>query len=230
MIKSIPLNPLALLKFKITCLVPVYNNQKTVGRVVETLLSIKDIKEVIVINDGSRDLTSKKLQNYLDHHKCNIISTVKNKGKGWAIAMGINEAKGNVILMCDADLALIDISHIVSLIQTFKKNRYQMVVASRGPINSLMSRFFASLSGERIFYKKTLSSKYLQLMKKSGYGVEKIINHAHRSKKVGFIVSQNIGHILKFEKHNFSTCLWEYFKESANVFSMDVRLKFFRAN
>ena len=185
---------------------------------------------IITINDGSRDLTSKKLQNYIDHHKCDVISTVKNKGKGWAIATGINEARGNVVLMCDADLALIDISHIENLIKTFKKDHYQMVIASRGPITGVMSRFFASLSGERIFYKKNLSSKHLMMMKKSGYGVEKIINHAHKSKKVAFIVSQNIGHILKFEKHGLRACLWEYFKESANVVSMDVKLKFQRSN
>ena len=134
-------------------------------------LSWKDIKEVIVINDGSRDLTSKKLQNYIDHHKCDVISTVKNKGKGWAIATGINEARGNVVLMCDADLALIDISHIENLIKTFKKDHYQMVIASRGPITGVMSRFFASLSGERIFYKKNLRKieeryKYLNMKKK----------------------------------------------------------------
>ena len=220
--------PLKKLIFKVTCIVPVYNNQDTIAKVVATLLEIKDITEVIVINDGSYDLTQKKLSNFIDHKKCNIISTAKNKGKGWAIAMGISEAKGNVILMCDADLKNLRDNHIEQMMNQFKKSKSQMVISSRSPLDGFKSRFFAKLSGERIFYKKSLTPKYLKLMKHSGYGVEKIINHAHRDKQIDFVVAGDIGHQLKFHRSNWPKCTKEYLEEAVNVIGMDLRLKLLR--
>lgn len=220
--------PLKKFRLNITCIVPVYNNQATIVKVVETLLERNDIKEVIVINDGSQDLTSKKLSAFVDHQKCNIITTAKNKGKGWAIALGISEAKGNIILMCDADLKNIQDKHIEQMIDRFKKNGVDMVISSRSALGSIKSRFFAKLSGERIFYKKNLPSNYLQLMKHSGYGVEKIINHAHRQKRVDFVVSGDIGHQLKYNRYSLGDCTKLYFKEAVNVLGMDLRLKMIR--
>lgn len=223
--KVIP-NPLSKFRFQITAIVPVYNNQQTIASVVSTLLKINDIKEVLVINDGSRDLTSRKLSKFIDHKKCNVITTAKNKGKGWAIAMGINEARGNVILMCDADLKNLQNDHIYQMIQILKKNNTQMVIASRAPMTGFVSRFFARLSGERIFYKNNLSKKHLRLMKKSGYGVEKIINHAHKNKKIDFVISQDINHQLKYQRCGFAQFSREYFWEAQNVFFTDLRLRF----
>lgn len=71
-------------------LIPTYNNDKTLRKVIEGVLvySVKD--DVIVINDGATDSTKEILDSYGD--KIILIDYPKNKGKGHALKLGFKEA------------------------------------------------------------------------------------------------------------------------------------------
>ena len=90
---------------KISIIVPVYNEELTLNKVLKQLdeLDLGIEKEIIVIDDGSTDstpeiLSSKDLSNII------TITVRKNKGKGHSVRLGIQKASGNIITIQDADL------------------------------------------------------------------------------------------------------------------------------
>lgn len=84
----------------ISAIVPAYNEEKTLKETIFALLDIPEISEIIVVDDGSQDNTSKVAEN------CGVqtIRFSKNKGKGYALAEGIKRANYDIVLMVDADV------------------------------------------------------------------------------------------------------------------------------
>lgn len=115
----------------LSIIVPIYNEEKTVQKIIQKLENIKIDKvekEIILINDGSTDKTSNILNQYDGQYR--IITHKMNKGKGAAIKSGINEAKGDIILIQDADLEY-DPSDIPRLIQPIANDEADVVYGSR---------------------------------------------------------------------------------------------------
>lgn len=73
---------------KICVLIPTYNNEKTLIRVIEGVLDYTE--NIIVINDGSTDSTSEILKNY---HQITVVSLPENKGKGNGLKIGFRKAQ-----------------------------------------------------------------------------------------------------------------------------------------
>ena len=93
----------------ISVIYPVYNEETRLNRVFTDInkfdLNNKYIKkEYIFVNDGSTDkslsLIKKKIKK---NKKIKVISYKKNKGKGYALKQGVNNAKNNWILTTDSD-------------------------------------------------------------------------------------------------------------------------------
>lgn len=90
---------------KLSIIIPCYNEERTVGLVVERLLKISFDgwdAEIIVVNDGSTDGTATVLENFAS--KVKVINLTKNSGKGSAVKAGIEAATGDYAIIQDADL------------------------------------------------------------------------------------------------------------------------------
>jgi len=90
---------------KLSVLMPVYNEQATVDTAIKRLLDTQfpcDI-EVVVVNDGSQDGTSRILEGISDP-RISLFEHPANRGKGAAIKTAIENASGDYIIMYDADL------------------------------------------------------------------------------------------------------------------------------
>jgi len=94
------------LKPELNILIPVFNEERTIIQVLTKLNKVcKPIvnKKIIVIDDGSSDMTPKLLEKNKKLYSKLVTSPV-NKGKGGAIILGLNEVSSGYILIQDADL------------------------------------------------------------------------------------------------------------------------------
>jgi len=94
-------------KSKISIIVPTYNEERTIKRIIEKLQNV-DLgieKEILIINDSSTDNTGKIIEHLKKKYK-NIKSFThkKNFGKGQAIKTGLKEFTGDIVTIQDADL------------------------------------------------------------------------------------------------------------------------------
>jgi dolichol-phosphate mannosyltransferase len=95
---------------KLSILIPVYNEEKTIDEVLQKVLSVKlpCQKEIVVVDDGSTDGTIQRINKIGSDLKrvkgLTLIRHKTNLGKGAAIQTGIKHATGDYILIQDADL------------------------------------------------------------------------------------------------------------------------------
>lgn len=88
----------------ISVIIPTYNQAEFLGRCLRSILNQnidKQEYEIIVINDGSKDQTSKVLNIY--KKDISVIDNIKNKGLPYSINRGIKIAKGRFIVRLDSD-------------------------------------------------------------------------------------------------------------------------------
>ena len=117
-------------KNKISVIIPAYNEQNTIKEILKKVKNIKLKKEIIVINDGSRDNTFKILKSVKKKYIDILLNLKKNKGKGYAIRQGLKKASGEIIIIQDADLEY-DPQDYYNLVKPIFKNKVNVVYGSR---------------------------------------------------------------------------------------------------
>ena len=122
---------------KLSVIVPVYNEEKTIKKTLQKLLAVRDVKEIVVVNDGSTDRTVNELKK-IAHRKIKVF-TKPNGGKGTAIRYGLKKITGDYMLIQDADLEY-DPTDIPLLLEPIKRDRAHVVYGSRflGPHSNLL--------------------------------------------------------------------------------------------
>lgn len=121
------------MKFSLSIIIPVYNEEKTVAQIIKRVLQNKLVTEVIVINDGSTDKTKYLISNvkYLMRtKKLKILNKITNEGKGAAIRDGIKIANGDILIIQDADLEY-DPDEYDKLIKPILDKKADVVFGSR---------------------------------------------------------------------------------------------------
>lgn len=112
---------------KTTIIVPVYNEEKTIAIVIEKIKKLNIEKEILVVDDGSKDNSYKKISEIEGIRK---FRHSENRGKGAAVKTGIKNSSGEVIIVQDADLEL-DPSQILDVIKPILEKKAYVVYGSR---------------------------------------------------------------------------------------------------
>jgi glycosyltransferase involved in cell wall biosynthesis len=116
---------------KLSVVMPVYNERRTLRTIVERVLAVPLELELICVDDGSRDGSREildELQNQYPHLR--VLLQPQNVGKGAALRRGIQEATGDFVLIQDADLEY-DPADYPSLLDPLLQGKADVVYGSR---------------------------------------------------------------------------------------------------
>ena len=116
---------------KISIIIPVYNEKKTIIKLLTKVKRLKNInKQIIVIDDGSTDGSSELIKSRFNEKNVKLIFHKYNRGKGAAIKSAIKYINGDIVLIQDADLEY-DPNDYYKLLEPFKKTNVKVVYGSR---------------------------------------------------------------------------------------------------
>jgi len=203
---------------KISAIICAYNEANTIKEVVSTV-SDYFFDEVIVVNDGSKDNTDFVINELKEICNIKYIALPENKGKGYAMAIGIENADSDIIVFIDADLSNLKEEHFAQLITPVFINEADMVLgqATETLINYKMNPF-KSFTGERALFKNDILP-ILEDMKSSKFGVETLINlyYQAQEKRVKYVMLAGLKHPTKYEKTNQFQATKEFVSEGHQI-------------
>src|SRR5688500_3403732 len=115
---------------KLSVIIPVYNEVESIKIILKRVQDTKLAKEIVVVDDGSQDGTRDVLKKLDGKHGVHIVLHERNKGKGAAVRTGMAIAKGDILLIQDADLEY-DPRDYPELLKPIKEGVADVVYGSR---------------------------------------------------------------------------------------------------
>ena len=183
----------------ITAIIPAFNEEQTIGNVLDCITKVDEITQVIVVSDGSTDKTAEVAAAY----DIELIDLVENVGKGGAMKAGLERCTNENVVFLDADLIGLTEKHVKDLIMPVIENETEMTIGifKNGRIvTDLAQKVTPYLSGQRAV-KKTLLDK-IPNIDISRYGVEvaltKYVDKNSISTKEVYL--EDMSHVTKEEK------------------------------
>ncbi len=116
--------------FLLSVVIPVFNEVHTVDEVIRRVRGCGIRCELILVDDGSTDGTRAVLEKYRDQRDIQVLLHDTNQGKGAALKNGFQRARGDVVVIQDADLEY-DPADYSRLLQPIIENQADVVFGSR---------------------------------------------------------------------------------------------------
>ncbi|HUG34163.1 MAG TPA: glycosyltransferase family 2 protein [Anaerolineales bacterium] len=115
---------------KLSVIIPVFNEAEHIREIVKRVQAVKLAGEIIIVDDGSSDGTRDTLKKLNSKNKVRVILHEGNHGKGAAVVTGLKAAKGDILLIQDADLEY-DPRDYPALLQPIREGVADVVYGSR---------------------------------------------------------------------------------------------------
>ena len=217
---------------KISCIIPAYNEQANISRVLKVITTFPRFDEIIVIDDGSKDNTVNIVKQYQkDCKHLKLIVNSHNLGKTGAIKKAVYMSNNELITICDADLIGLSHRNLNNLINPVIKNKCSMTILDRAGDRTIIIGFLnvAKLyGGERCFWKDDFEK--MNLPKNGGYLLEIIMNmyYIMNNKKIQTVYCKNLYTVHQYTKMNFWKGVKNYLKMYKKIYDAATLADFVR--
>jgi polyisoprenyl-phosphate glycosyltransferase len=183
----------------ITAIIPAYNEEQTIGNVLDCITKVEEITQIIVVSDGSTDKTAEVAASF----NIEVIELVENVGKGGAMKAGIERCSNENVVFLDADLIGLTEKHVKDLIMPVIYNETDMTIGifKNGRIvTDLAQKVTPYLSGQRAV-KKTVLDR-IPNIDITRYGVEVALTKFADKNSISSkeIYLEDMTHVTKEEK------------------------------
>jgi glycosyltransferase involved in cell wall biosynthesis len=135
----------------LSVVIPVYNERQTLLEILRRVRAVPVVKEIVLVDDGSTDGTRELLRDLEGQPDLRIVYHPENRGKGAALKTGFLEARGDIILVQDADLEY-DPADYPRLMEPILNDQADVVYGSR---------FLPSEEGESRWCWHALANRFL---------------------------------------------------------------------
>jgi glycosyltransferase involved in cell wall biosynthesis len=144
----------------VSIVIPAYNEEATVAKVVSVARKLSYVDEVIVIDDGSTDRTVEEAENA----GATVISHIMNEGKGSAIKTGFKYSHGNIVAFIDADVSNFTSEKIDKIIRPILEDRTDITktkfARESGRVTELTAKPLLGFFFPELDYEQPLSGQF----------------------------------------------------------------------
>jgi glycosyltransferase involved in cell wall biosynthesis len=135
--------------FKLSIVIPVYNEAATIQRVIAGVVALPIPKEIVIVDDASTDGTRQILSQYEAARDFHLIFKPQNEGKGAALRTGFRRVSGDVVVVQDADLEY-DPRDILAVVRPIVTGAADVVYGSRFLTDCPQDRSLTHRLGNRL--------------------------------------------------------------------------------
>ena len=164
---------------KVSVIIPAYNEEETVAKVIEVVKKVSFVDEIIVVNDGSSDNTEKEAT----EAGAIVINHETNKGKGEALYTGYKEAECDIIAFIDADIFNLTSAKVEAMIKPILDGKTDITKTkfsrASGRVTELTAKPLLNFFFPEISFEQPLSGQFAarkEVLKKinfeKDYGVD----------------------------------------------------------
>ncbi|QPM69280.1 glycosyltransferase family 2 protein [Atribacter laminatus] len=184
---------------RITSIIAAYNEEKTIGPIIDVLKRVPVIEQIVVVSDGSTDRTVDIARS----RNVEVVDLISNVGKGGALYRGLEYIRTDVVLLLDADLVGLEESHVLSLVHPVTEREADVTIGvfEEGRFATDFAQKIAPLlSGQRAIRTDVIQN--ISDLEVSRYGVEVAMNRYIRKNGVTMklVKLPGLTHVMKEEK------------------------------
>jgi polyisoprenyl-phosphate glycosyltransferase len=201
-----------------TAVIAAYNEERTIAGVLEALQASPFIDEIILVSDGSTDGTVEVARQF---NGVKIIALRENRGKGYAMRVGVDHAANDILFFVDGDMFDLTQHHIATLVLPVLTGDWDMNIGvrDRGAVLNFMHlnlKCGPVLSGIRVMRREVFETVPLKYQER--FKIEAALNCFCASaglRQTQTIISK-LGHLTKESKRGMFdglTARWEMSRE-----------------